>query len=158
MEKLYSIQEVSRKLGIPKDTLRYYDRIGIISPSRDDNRYRKYSRDDLIDLMNIQIMQYADFSLDEIKEKFIGIRNMEKFDPAYCEDVASFLDAKNAETRLKITHLEKVGQLLDMAAETLRDFNQESDQRLAEFVRELYKDIRENEPEISKEGCDHHQG
>ena len=158
MEKLYSIQEVSRKLGIPKDTLRYYDRIGIISPSRDDNRYRKYSRDDLIDLMNIQIMQYADFSLDEIKEKFIGIRKMENIDSAYCEDVASFLDAKKAETRMKITHLEKVSQLLDMAAETLRDFNQESDQRLAEFVRELYKDIRENGPEISKEGCDRHQG
>jgi DNA-binding transcriptional MerR regulator len=158
MEKLYSIQEVSQKLGIPKDTLRYYDRIGIISPSRDDNRYRKYSRDDLIDLMNIQIMQYADFSLDEIKEKFIGIRKMENIDSTYCEDVASFLDAKNAETRMKITHLEKVSQLLNMAAETLRDFNKESDQRLAEFVRELYKDIRENEPEISKEGCDRHQG
>ncbi|SHN24094.1 MerR family transcriptional regulator [Gracilibacillus kekensis] len=158
MEKLYSIQEISQKLGIPKDTLRYYDRIGMISPSRDDNLYRKYSRDDLIDLMNIQIMQYADFSLDEIKEKFIGIRKLENIDSDYGEDVALFLDAKNAETRMKITHLKKVSKLLDMVAETLRDFNKESDQKLAEFVLELYKDIRENEPEISKEGCDHNQG
>ncbi|WP_143155660.1 MerR family transcriptional regulator, partial [Ornithinibacillus halophilus] len=50
MEKLYSIQEVSQKLGISKDTLRYYDRIGILSPTRDDNMYRKYSRNDLITL------------------------------------------------------------------------------------------------------------
>ncbi|KAB2328646.1 MerR family transcriptional regulator [Cytobacillus depressus] len=157
MEKLYSIQEVSRILGIPKDTLRYYDRIRIVSPSRDDNRYRRYSRDDLIDLMNIQIMQHADFSLDEIRG-ILGLRKMENIDFAYCEEVASFLEAKIAETRMKINHLEKVSRLLNMAAETLRDFNNESDQRLADFVRELYKDIRENEPGISMEGCDHHQG
>lgn len=157
MEKLYSIQEVSRILGMPKDTLRYYDRIGIVSPLREDNRYRRYSKDDLIDLMNIQIMQYADFSLDEIRGKF-GFRQMEDIDPAYYEEVAAFLDAKNAETRKKIAHLEKVSWLLDVAAKTLRDFNNESDQHLAEIVREIYKDIRKKEPGISKEGCGEHQG
>lgn len=157
MKTLYSIQEVSQILGISKDTLRYYDRIGIVSPSREDNRYRRYSKHDLINLMNIQIMQYADFSLDEIRGKF-GFRKTENIDPAYCEEVAAFLDAKNAETRKKMAHLEKVSRLLDMAAETLRNFNHESDQRLAEFVRELYRDIRSNEPAIPKEGCDEHEG
>ena len=140
-------------LGLSKDTLRYYDRIGIVSPSRKDNRYRKYSRDDLIDLMNIQIMRYADFSLEDIKGK-VGFRKMENIDSAYCEEVAVFLDAKNEATRKKISHLEKVSQLLNIAAETLRDFNEESDQRLSEFVRELYKDICDNESEIFKEDCD----
>jgi DNA-binding transcriptional MerR regulator len=107
--------------------------------------------------MNIQIMRYADFSLDEIKGKF-NFHKMENIDSAYCEEVAAFLDAKNTETLKKINHLKKVSRLLNMAAETLRDFNNESDQRLAEFVRELYKDIRENEPGISKEGCDQHKG
>ncbi|MBW7452984.1 MerR family transcriptional regulator [Paenibacillus sepulcri] len=157
MEKLYSIQEVSRMLGMPKDTLRYYDRIGIVSPYREDNRYRRYSKNDLIDLMNIQIMQYADFTLDEIRGKF-SFRNMDNIDHAYCEEVAAFLDAKNAETRKKIAHLEKVSRLLDLAAETLRDFNNESDQRLAETVREIYKDIHKKEPGISKEGCGEYQG
>lgn len=157
MEKLYSIQEVSQILGIPKDTLRYYDRIGIVSPSREDNRYRRYSKNDLIDLMNIQIMQYADFSLDEIKGKF-GFHRMENVDPAYCQEVAAFLDNKNAETRKKIAHLQKVSQLLDVASETLRDFNHEKDQRLAEIVREIYQAIRKKETEIFEEGCHGHQG
>ncbi|MCJ8012239.1 MerR family transcriptional regulator [Paenibacillus sp. KQZ6P-2] len=157
MEKHYSIQEVSRILGIPKDTLRYYDRIGIVSPSREDNRYRRYSKNDLIDLMNIQIMQYADFSLDEIKGKF-GFHRMENVDPAYCEEVAAFLDAKNAETRKKIAHLETVSQLLDVTTETLRDFNHESDQRLAEIVHGIYRAIRKKEAGISEEGCHGHQG
>lgn len=139
-------------LGIPKDTLRYYDRIGIVTPSREDNRYRRYSQHDLIDLMNIQIMQYADFSLNEIKGKF-GFHRMENIDPAYCQEVAAFLDAKHAETRRKIAHLEKVSQLLDVAAATLRDFNDDSDQRLAEIVREIYQSIRKNEPGNFEEGC-----
>ncbi|GIN71732.1 hypothetical protein J14TS2_22070 [Bacillus sp. J14TS2] len=108
-------------------------------------------------MMNIQIMRYADFSLDEIKGKF-DFRKMENIDSAYCEEVAAFLDAKNAAMRKKINHLEKVSQLLNIAARTLRDFNNESDQQLREFVRELYKDIRENEQAIFKEGCDQHQG
>ncbi|TMV48364.1 MerR family transcriptional regulator [Paenibacillus mesophilus] len=157
MEKLYSIQEVSRILGMPKDTLRYYDRIGIVSPSREDNRYRRYSKDDLIDLMNIQIMQFADFSLDEIRGKF-GFHRMKNIDPAYCEEIATFLDAKNAETRKKIAHLEKVSRLLDVAAETLRDFNHESDLHLAEIVREIYKDIRKAEPGTDEEECNERKG
>ena len=156
MGKQYSINEVSRILGIPKDTLRYYDRIGIVSPSRGHNSYRRYSRDDIVDLMNIQIMQYADFSLEEIKGTF-QFHRMQSVDPAYCQEVAEFLDSKKAETRKKIAHLEKVSQLLDVAVKTLRDFNHESDQRLAVFVREIYRDLNKKEPEITKEDCDGHQ-
>ncbi|ANY75180.1 MerR family transcriptional regulator [Paenibacillus ihbetae] len=156
MEKQYSIQEVSRMLGIPKDTLRYYDRIGVVSPSRGHNSYRKYSRDDIVNLMNIQIMQYADFSLEEIKEKF-QFHRMQSIDPAYCEEVAEFLETKKAETLKKIAHLEKVSQLLDEAVKTLRDFNHENDQQLALFVREIYRDLHKKEPEITKEDCDGHQ-
>lgn len=146
MEKLYSIQEVSQLLKIPKDTLRYYDRIGVLSPSREENAYRKYSRNDLVDLMNIQIMQYADFTLDEIKGKF-RFHKMNPIDPAHCAEVATFLDAKQAETRRKIAHLEKVSLLLAATAETLRDLNPESDRRLTEMVRGIYRDIRGDERE-----------
>ncbi|AWV34089.1 MULTISPECIES: MerR family transcriptional regulator [Paenibacillus] len=155
MEKQYSIKEVSKILGIPKDTLRYYDRIGIVSPSRGHNSYRRYSKEDLVDLMNIQIMQYADFSLEEIKGKF-QFHRMQSVDPAYYQEVAEFLDAKKAETQKKIAHLEKVSRLLDVAVEAVRDFNHESDQRLAVFVREIYRDLHKD-PGITKEDCDGHQ-
>jgi|SRR5699024_2572435 len=156
MEKLYSIQEVSRRLGISKDTLRYYDRIGIVSPSRGANQYRKYSKDDLIDLMNIQIMQYAGFTLDEIKSKLI-VNKEDHIDLAYYKEVAEFLDAKNAEIRRKVAHLKKVSWLLDVAAETLRDFNDERDQNLKKIVQEIYKDIRKEKVEIPEEGCGENQ-
>lgn len=152
----YSIKEVSQLLGIAKDTLRYYDRIGMVSPSRETNSYRRYSKDDLVDLMNIQIMQYAGFSLEEIKGRF-QFHRMQSVDPAYCQEIAAFLDAKKAETRQKIAHLEKVSQLLDVAVDTLRDLNPESDQRLAVFVREIYRDLHKRDPQITKGDCDGHQ-
>lgn len=101
-KKLYSIQEASQILGIPKDTLRYYDRIGVVSPYREDNRYRKFSRDDLIDVMNIQIMKYAGFSLNKMKGKF-NFHRLENVDLDYFKEVAEFIDAKNDETRRKIS-------------------------------------------------------
>src|SRR5699024_11624504 len=94
MKKLYSIQEASQILGLSKDTLRYYDRIGIISPFRENNQYRKYSRNDLIDVMNIQIMKYADFSLEEMEGKF-NFHRLESIVYAYCYDVAAYIDSMN---------------------------------------------------------------
>lgn len=82
---------------------------------------------------------------------------MESVDSGYREEVAEFVDAKNKETCRRINHLEKVSKLLTMTSDTLRDFNHENDQRLADFALEIYKDIQENEPQISKEGCDQHQ-
>lgn len=157
MEKLYSIQEVSQILGISKDTLRYYDRIGIVSPSRENNKYRKYSKNDIIDLMHIQIMQHADFSLQEIKGKF-RFHKMDNLDLDSCQEVAAFLDAKNAVIRKKIDHLEKISQLLHVASETLRNYNYESDHRLAEMVRKIYQDIRKKELRICEEEGNEHQG
>ncbi|MFS0724641.1 MerR family transcriptional regulator [Paenibacillus sp. 1P07SE] len=153
MKTYYSMQEVAQLLGLSKDTLRYYDRIALVSPSREENRYRRYAKDDLIDLMNIQIMQYADFSLEEIR-RVLGIRKLEQPDPSSKEEAATFLDAKYAATRQKIAHLEKVSQLLSLAAGTLRNLTPETDHRLAGHVREMYKEIRTSEQGMNEVDCD----
>ena len=45
MEKRYSIGEISHITGVSKDTLRYYDRIGVFKPEYvdPDNQYRYYT-------------------------------------------------------------------------------------------------------------------
>lgn len=129
---------------MPKDTLRYYDKIGIFSPKRGDNLYRKYSKNDLIDLMNIQIMRYANISLEEIKGK-INLKNIENADSTYREEMAVFFDAKYKETQEKINHLEKICQLLALAADTSRNFSDKKDQQLKLLARQLYKEIQNDE-------------
>ncbi|GLX69361.1 MerR family transcriptional regulator [Paenibacillus glycanilyticus] len=47
-EKYYSTREAVELTGLPKDTLRFYEKIGILQPvARDSNHYRKYSQDDI---------------------------------------------------------------------------------------------------------------
>lgn len=61
--KSHSIRQTSELLLIPKDTLRYYDKLKLVSLSRDDYRYRSYTEQDILDLQYIETMQYADFIL-----------------------------------------------------------------------------------------------
>ena len=56
--KLYSIGQVSSILGMPVKTIRYYDEIGLCSPSMVDrySGYRRYSVDDIITLDTIRCL------------------------------------------------------------------------------------------------------
>lgn len=63
-----TISEVSKTLGISKDTLRYYDKLELVCPKRNDNRYRTYSDSELLDLQYIEVMKYVGFSLKDIKQ------------------------------------------------------------------------------------------
>jgi DNA-binding transcriptional MerR regulator len=64
----YSIRQTSDMLCIPKDSLRYYDKLGLVSPKRGENNYRYYDDQDLLDLRYIEVMKFCSFSLSEISE------------------------------------------------------------------------------------------
>ncbi|GFP76432.1 MerR family transcriptional regulator [Clostridium fungisolvens] len=70
----YSIKQVSELINIPKDTLRYYDKIGLICPKRSDNRYRYYTEQDIKDLQYAEVMKFGGFTLAEIKQVFQYMR------------------------------------------------------------------------------------
>ncbi len=64
---MYTVKQAAETLKIPPASLRYYDRLGIVSPMRAENGYRYYSEEDLRALRYVSIMKYAHFSLPEIK-------------------------------------------------------------------------------------------
>ena len=70
MNNLFSIGEVSRYQNISKQTLIFYDKIGLFPPAYvdPDNGYRYYSAKQLDDLDTILIMKKIGFSLKEIRE------------------------------------------------------------------------------------------
>lgn len=70
MKDLFSIGEVSKYQHISKQTLIYYDRIGLFSPAYVDPNtgYRYYSAAQIDYLDTILIMKKIGFSLHEIKE------------------------------------------------------------------------------------------
>ena len=64
-----SIGEVARLFNISKDTLRYYDKIGILKPEiNKENGYRFYDIRHLEQLGLILGIKYLGISLSEIKE------------------------------------------------------------------------------------------
>lgn len=63
------IAEVSEKYGIPQDTLRYYEREGVIPAiKRGNGHIRDYSEDDCKAIEFAQCLKAAGFSVEEIVE------------------------------------------------------------------------------------------
>lgn len=60
------IGEVSKKYNIGVETLRYYDKIGLLTADRKNNN-RYYTKEDIIKLQNIMAMKEMMFSLKDIK-------------------------------------------------------------------------------------------
>ena len=65
----YPIGEVTRHLGMSADTLRYYEKIGLLPRvARTGSGLRRYDRADLARLKFIQRARLMNFTLDEIRD------------------------------------------------------------------------------------------
>ena len=62
------IGELSLRVGVPTQTIRYYERLGLMrKPERTDSQYRVYLKEDEERLRFIQKAKLFGLSLDEIK-------------------------------------------------------------------------------------------
>lgn len=68
MKDYYKISEISKLYGIGADSLRYYEKIGVLNPKRDDNGYRLYSIKDIYKFNVIRDLRQLDFSMKQIKD------------------------------------------------------------------------------------------
>lgn len=68
MEKYFKIGEISRLYHIGVDSLRYYEKIGVIAPRRAESGYRLYSVHDIWRLNVIRELRELNFSMEEIKD------------------------------------------------------------------------------------------
>lgn len=68
MKNYYKISEISKLYDIGVDSLRYYEKLGILMPKRDTNGYRLYNLTDLYKLNIIRDLRALDFSMSQIKE------------------------------------------------------------------------------------------
>lgn len=67
MKEKYLVSEIAKYFGVTNDTIRYYDKLGIISPSKDkNNNYRYYSRGDIICFSYVFELKNIELPLKEI--------------------------------------------------------------------------------------------
>lgn len=65
--KTYTTKELSNLAGVSPRTLRYYDQIGLLVPSRAQNGYRAYRSSDVKRLRHILLLRSCNVSLESIK-------------------------------------------------------------------------------------------
>ena len=121
-----NIGTAAEQANLPPKTIRYYEEIGLVTPSRAGNGYRDYSDKDVHRLRFLQRSRSLGFTIDE------------------CRHLLSLYDDKHrASADVKAMALEKVGEIDRKIAElqSLRD-------TLATLARHCHGDGRPDCPII----------
>ncbi len=137
----WTIKKMAEISGIPIDSLRYYDKLGIVSPKRLENGYRHYDETDYMHLQYVTVMKYANFSLSEIKTIIQSLgsetndecnkRNLEIFNSKRTELLEM---AKNYQSIVKL-----IDHLLPMLDSS--ELYHENGKQIESFVQGIYKRI-----------------
>ena len=71
-----TIKEVEQCLGVPRATVRFYEKEGLLSPTRGENGYREYSEEDVVQLKKIIILRKLGFAVSDIEDVLDGAKPM----------------------------------------------------------------------------------
>lgn len=65
-----TIKEIEQELGVPRATVRFYEKENLIHPKRSGNSYRAYSEEDVAALKKVIILRKIGLSVQEIGDFF----------------------------------------------------------------------------------------
>jgi Cu(I)-responsive transcriptional regulator len=114
MADIFRIGELARITGTKVETIRYYERLGLLPPpARTASNYRAYSRSHLERLSFVRRGRDLGFSLDEVRE----LLRLSDDRSQSCAEVDRIARAHLAEVVRKLTDLQALGaelrQLID---------------------------------------------
>ncbi|GGB76156.1 Zn(2+)-responsive transcriptional regulator [Shewanella inventionis] len=113
---MYRIGELSALYDIKADTLRFYEKHGLLSPSsRSDSGYRLYNQDDSERLKFILRAKAVGFSLNDIAD-LLSIE-VDKSNRA-CADVKALVDTKLEQVEAKLAELQHFATSLKSLSNT----------------------------------------
>ena len=111
--KPMTIGQVAKQTGVGIETIRFYERRGLIDePPRRDSGYRQYSEDVIARIEFIKRAKELGFSLKEINE----LLSLRVDHDTSCGDVRSRAEEKIADTREKIRELQRIMKALKQLA------------------------------------------
>ena len=71
-----TIKDIEKTLGVPRATIRFYEKEGLINPKREENGYRAYSDEDIEVLKKIIILRKIGLSVNDINDLFDGVKSL----------------------------------------------------------------------------------
>ena len=124
MKSIYNIGDLVKELKINKETIRYYEKIGLLSePKRDKNGYRLYSKEDIEKIRFILIVKNFGFSLKEINILFSKI--YDEILGGNIDNIRFIVEYKISEIDNKINELEGTKRLLQKVNDNILSQNGE---------------------------------
>lgn len=75
----YTIKEISEKTGLPHSTLRYYEKIGLLTDVIHKNNKRIYTEEHLRRVEGIQCFKNTNLPIKKILEFYRYEENLEKY-------------------------------------------------------------------------------
>lgn len=125
-----TIGEVAKKMGVTVRTLQYYDKEGLLSPSKQSEGGRRlYSNKDLIMLHQILSLKSLGFTLDDIKERLIKLETP--------KDVANALSEQADDIRNKIKNLQDSLKAIEQLKEEVLQMNTVNFKKYADIIVNL---------------------
>ena len=84
--ELINIREMSERTCVPASTLRYYEKLGLITSERETSgSHRRYSESTFHRIIYITLAQRAGFNLEEIAEQLAILPNIHPLPPKVWE-------------------------------------------------------------------------
>ncbi|PKR51922.1 MerR family transcriptional regulator [Thalassospira marina] len=121
--RIYTVPELARDLGVTPRTIRFYEQKGLVSPQRAGST-RVYTRSDRARMLIILRGKRLGFSLREIADYL----DLYAADPTQSEQIRMLL----GRVRQRMKDLTEQRQALDVTLEELRDIEQQSIDALKE--------------------------
>ena len=107
-----TIGELAKTTRVPTSTVRFYERRGLLMPdARTQSNYRTYSARAAERLKFIRAAQATGFSLKDIREMLA----LTYSDDPPCAEVASLIDRRLDDVRLRLRELERIERALTLA-------------------------------------------
>lgn len=108
-----SIGALSEESGVKIETIRYYERIGIMpAPARRASGHRVYGKEEAKRLSFVRRCRELGFSLEEIRTLLSVVDGGEQT----CKDVHAIVSTHSASVKKKIRDLQRLSQTLDAMA------------------------------------------
>ena len=143
----WTIRQTTEATGLSADTLRYYEKEGMIAPKRYENGYRYYDERDIAILKNIVVMKYAHFTLAEMK----SMEEMQtRASNSECNEICKrILKAKITELNQAILNYQKIVTLLEALLPMVDSIEayHNNEQRIDEFISNIFDDIISSGPQ-----------
>lgn len=124
------IGQASNETGISIDTLRYYDKLGLVKPDRQ-GQIREYHQKDIDALLAIKLLKEAYFSLEEIQfllkldQKYLTMESIYQISTSDLSNLKRLLQEKLQTIDEKLVSLTQAQNLLTKMSKKVETLTRE---------------------------------